>query len=119
MSETTKNVTPFTQTLSHLERGLLNDELSEELAKVVKAVRETGKKGSITLKLDVSLMKGTEDTVVLNSSITGKAPQLDRAQTIMFSTYDGDLLRDDPKQHSLDLKTVPVAEKTLKAINAD
>tara|TARA_R110002167_G_scaffold91458_1_gene246128 strand:+ start:192070 stop:192435 length:366 start_codon:yes stop_codon:yes gene_type:complete len=116
---TTKPVAPFIQTLSHLERGGLNDELTEELAAVVKAVRDSGKKGEVTLKLNVALMKGTEDTVIIGSTVTAKVPQLDRPSTIMFSTFDGDLLRDDPRQISMDLKTVaskPVQE--LKQVGA-
>jgi len=74
--------------------------------KSVNGVSETGKQGTVTLQLKVSLMKGTEDTVTLQSNVNNKVPQLDRAQTIMWSTYDGDLIRNDPNQRSFDLKTV-------------
>ena len=33
-------------------------------------------------------------------------PELPMAETIMYSTYDGDLLRDDPVQQKLDLQVV-------------
>lgn len=101
-----KEVTPFTQTLNFLERGCLNAELTEELAELVKAVRETGRKGTVTLKINVALMKGSEDTVNISADVNTSKPRSDRAQTIMFSTYDGDLLRDDPHQASLDLREV-------------
>lgn len=39
------NLTPFSQTLSKLNRGELNDELTDVLAEVVKAVRQTRKQG--------------------------------------------------------------------------
>lgn len=101
-----KNITPFSETLSYLEKGSLNAELTEQLAEVIKGVRETGKQGTVTLQLKVSLMKGTEDTVTLQSTVNNKVPQLDRAQTIMWSTYEGDLIRNDPNQRTFDLKTV-------------
>jgi hypothetical protein len=119
MSETTtKGVTPFTQTLQFLERGMLNEELSEELAGIVKAVRETGRKGTLTLNIDVAMMKGHEDAVQVSAKINAKAPKADRAQTVMFSTYDGDLLRDDPVQHNLELRTVAKQDgQPLKTVN--
>ncbi|GGA80623.1 hypothetical protein GCM10011369_23200 [Neiella marina] len=106
MSEQQQHTTPFSQTLAYLEKGCLDAELSEQLADVIKGVRDTGKQGTVTLQLKVSLMKGTEDTVSITSSVNSKVPQLDRAQTIMWSTYDGDLIRNDPNQRALDLKTV-------------
>lgn len=45
MSET-KNTTPFSQQLAYINKGTLDAELTEALAEVIKAVRETGKKGS-------------------------------------------------------------------------
>ncbi len=101
-----KHITPFSQNLSYLEKGCLDAELTEQLAEVIQGVRETGKQGTITLQLKVSLMKGSEDTVTIQSTVNNKVPQLDRAQTIMWSTHDGDLIRNDPHQQSLDLKTV-------------
>lgn len=98
--------TPFNQVLEHLERGYLVEELGEELAKIVQAVRETGRKGTLTLNIDVAMMKGHEDAVTIAAKVNAKAPQADRAQTVMFSTYDGDLLRDDPVQHTMELREV-------------
>jgi ribosomal protein S28E/S33 len=110
MSE--KTITPFSQTLSFLEKGCLDAELTEQLAEVIKGVRETGKQGTVTMQLKVSLMKGTEDTVTIQSTVNNKVPQLDRAQTIMWSTYDGDLIRSDPSQQNLDLRSVETSNPT-------
>ena len=44
--------------------------------------------------------------------VTRSIPELERADTIMFSTHDGSLLRDDPDQHQLDLKVIDQAPKT-------
>ncbi|MGS0535324.1 hypothetical protein [Pseudoalteromonas sp. SaAl2] len=101
-----KHITPFSQTMAYLEKGCLDAELTELLAEVIQGVRETGKQGTVSLQLKVSLMKGSEDTVTIQSTTNNKVPQLDRAQTIMWSTYDGDLIRNDPHQQSLDLKSV-------------
>ena len=112
MSE--KHITPFSQTLGYLEKGCLDAELTEQLSEVIKGVRDTGKQGTITMQLKVSLMKGTEDTVTIQSTVNNKVPQLDRAQTIMWSTYDGDLIRNDPSQQDLDLRTVETSNSAVE-----
>ncbi|QGH62718.1 hypothetical protein [Serratia proteamaculans] len=91
--------TPFSQQLTYLNKGSLNDELTEQLAQVVKAVRETGKAGSITLTLKVGMLnKANEDVVKISPVVAYKIPEGERAETIMWSTADGDLLRNDPQQ---------------------
>lgn len=44
-----KAVTNFSQQLAYINKGSLDADASEGLARVVKAVRETGKKGSVTI----------------------------------------------------------------------
>lgn len=43
------NNTPFSQHLVYLNKGTLNDELTKVMGDVVKAVRDTGKQGTVTL----------------------------------------------------------------------
>lgn len=38
--------------------------------------------------------------------VNSKIPELDREESIVFSTADGDVLFDDPNQLKMDLKTV-------------
>lgn len=52
MSET-KNTTPFSQQLAYINKGTLDAELTEALAEVIKAVRETGKRELLPLPLTV------------------------------------------------------------------
>lgn len=100
-------LTPFSTTLSQLNRGELNDELTELLADVVKAVRSTRKQGAVSLTLNVAMLNTrTEDTVKITPKVTVKVPELDREESIVFSTADGDVMFDDPNQVKMDLKTV-------------
>lgn len=102
-----KNTTPFSQQLAYINKGTLDAELTEALADVIKAVRETGKKGAVTLTLNCSMLNTRdENTMKVTPKVTRTIPELDRADTIMFSTADGDLLRDDPAQTQLDLKVI-------------
>lgn len=99
--------TPFSQQLAFLNKGTLDAEVTEKLEQLVKAVRETGKGGDIILKLTVQpLNKRNEDQLRIIPDVKLKLPELEKAETIMFSTADGDLLRDDPNQIKMDLKVI-------------
>lgn len=109
--------TPFSQQLAYINRGTLDAELTEALAEVIKAVRETGKKGAVTLTLNCAMLNTRdENTMKLTPKVTRSVPELDRADTIMFSTADGDLLRDDPSQTQLDLRVIDKPEQPAAPI---
>lgn len=111
------NTTPFNQQLVYLNKGTLNEELTEVLAEVVKAVRETGKAGSLTLTLKVAMFsKANEDVVKISPVVTSKVPEGERAETIMYSTADGDLLRDDPNTVRTELKQVDVGQQERRPL---
>lgn len=57
------------------------------------------------------LNKRDEDTVKLTPVVKHQIPELDRAETIMWSTADGDLLRNDPDQQDTSLRTVGESSK--------
>jgi len=106
--------TAFSQHLAFLNRGELDDELTAELTELVKMVRLTGKKGQISITLKISMMnRRDEDTVKIEPSYKTALPQLEQMEAVMFSTADGDLLRNDPKQQSLDLKEVITSSNKL------
>lgn len=106
MSNTMK--TPFSQQIAYLSRGSLDDELTEALAEVVRAVRETGKPGVLSVQLKVQRLNARDENAVkITPKVTTKCPQLAPYESVMFSTYDGDLLRNDPNQRTLDLQEVP------------
>ncbi|MBP2856152.1 hypothetical protein J8657_00890 [Dickeya oryzae] len=104
--------TPFSQQVAYINKGTLDAELTEALAEVIKSVRETGKKGAITLTLNVSMLNTRDQNAVkVTPAVKTSKPELGQADTIMFSTADGDLLRDDPAQVKMDLTVVDAEPK--------
>lgn len=104
--------TPFSQQIAFFSRGQFDDEVTDELADLIKAVRTTGKSGELTIKIKVSLLNARDENALkLAPKVSCKKPQPAPYETIMFSTADGDLLRDDPQQRSLNLKEVPSTPK--------
>jgi hypothetical protein len=114
-----QNTTLFSQQLAFMGKGSIDSEITEALAEVVKAVRETDKQGTVTLTIKVAkLNKRDENAVRIIPTINNKVPKQESAESIMFSTADGDLLRDDPEQIALDLKSIPTQTPApLKSLN--
>lgn len=81
-------------------KGRMNDELSEQFAALVKAVKETGKKGTITLQLVVEPDKKVENVVRVEDKISVATPKEARA-SMWYTDDDGKLHRDDPTQTAM------------------
>jgi|SRR3972149_1099267 len=97
-------VRPAFDTLRELRDGAVLDEFAVKLNEVTKAVQDTGKKGSITLTIDVRRMTSETIAVIVTDTIKVKVPERDRSGSIMFVTEDNNLQAEHPKQRKLDLK---------------
>lgn len=92
---------PFTDVLRDHRGGKLVNQLTERLAKVLEAVEETGKAGSITLTLKVSPSKGDEDVLEVVPAIKSVVPEADLPKALFYSDGEGSLLREPPKGGAL------------------
>ncbi|HET7397656.1 MAG TPA: hypothetical protein VFJ94_03950 [Intrasporangium sp.] len=91
-------IRPFADFLREQSRGTTHDELSEGLHDLVQRVRDTGKKGAITLVISVELMKGSDKAVIVSDEIKLKLPEHDRDTSLFFADRNGNLVRNDPDQ---------------------
>lgn len=94
----------FTDVLRDQRNGALVDEITEELARVVRGVVKHGKRGEITLTLKVNPAKG--GAYFVYDEVKAKIPEADREATIFYATADGDLSRNDPRQQNLEFRSV-------------
>lgn len=92
---------PFAVFLQEHKRGSLANELAAKLQEVVAAVIEHGKKGNLTLKLEVSPSKDGM-TVFVTDDVKHNPPKADRGGSIMFPDAKGNLHRQDPNQMRLE-----------------
>jgi hypothetical protein len=99
---------PFSDFLKDLANGLTVAQLTEQMAELVVAVGETGKRGTITLVL--TLEPNAAGTVRIIDEIKTKIPQAARGASIFYSDDAGDLLRRDPRQTEMGFRDVS-AEK--------
>lgn len=111
----------FTDVIRDIAGGELVDEATTAINNVVTAVSETGKAGHLTIKIAIK-PNGRGGAMNVIYDVASKVPQGDKLTSVMWPTPEGDLLASDPRQKSLDLKTVPAAVDTapaaLKTVNA-
>jgi len=91
---------PFADVLREMSRGRSHDELSVALRRLVEAVEDTGKKGTLTYTITVTRMK---DGLTLNvgDAISLKLPEHDRPVSIFWADREHNLTRSDPQQPEL------------------
>lgn len=104
-SDTTPATTQdFLAFLASIKRGGTARELGEKLQELVAAVEETGKAGTLSLKIGVKPAgKSIQDgAVMVTDEIALKAPRLARPESIFFSDADHNLVRSNPHQHEFE-----------------
>lgn len=111
---------PFLETLRELRNGATLDDLSEQMAALVAAVRDSNKSGSLNLKISIKpATRNDATTVLIEDDVIVKMPKAERAATIMFTTDENGLSRDNPRQKKLDLRGVPDEKpEVLKKVTA-
>ena len=110
---------PITDTLRHIDGGCFLDEAAEKLSALVLAVDQTGKAGSLTIKID--LRKATAGAMAVKGKVTVKPPEPAPFEALLFPTPEGNLLSEDPRQQRLELKAVAApsaSTEELKTITA-
>lgn len=96
MEEKKKSRPPsFAAMLAQVRPGT-DIEAAEMLRKVVAAVKETGKTGSLVIRLDVKPAGTDEDAVDVFDKLTPRIPEKSRNGARAFITPEGDLSRTDP-----------------------
>ena len=100
----------FVQTLKALRSGQTSDELDEALAECMSATELTGKSSSMTVKVVVK-PKGF-GAFVITDDVKTTLPKFDRESTVLFTTEQGHLVREDPRQQKLDLNPLQKTQQT-------
>lgn len=107
----------FMHLVNNLRYGAASEELSDAIAEAVKSSQDTGKAATLTLTIKIK-PKRTSGQYFIEDDIKLKLPELMREETIMFGTPDGNLVRDDPRQHKLPLRdATPQAETQVKNVD--
>ena len=102
---------PITDTLRHIGGGVFIDLASDKMNELVTAVDQSGKAGKLTL--EVKVKKATRGGAMhITGTVKLAKPADEPMEAMLFSTPEGNLVADDPRQAKLDLKTIPAAPDT-------
>ncbi|MEM8558794.1 MAG: hypothetical protein AAGG50_13325 [Bacteroidota bacterium] len=110
--------------LRHLSAGTFPDDFAEDLAELITAVQDTGKSGTLTLVLKVE-QKGRYDQIEVTPDIKLKRPRHTLPSSLFYTTDGGDgasgmrLVREDPRQTELDLRTTEANIRPLRKASGE
>jgi hypothetical protein len=102
-------VKAFNQFLAAINDGSTHGALTADLHELFTQVQQTGKSGSLTLKIKVaSASKGnySVDKVTITADRKLELPKPDQPQDFFWLTEDAEPTRQHPRQHELELRTV-------------
>lgn len=95
----------FQDVLTDLDNGDFHAQLTELLPRVVKAVLETHKAGSITITLGITT--DSDRTVLVKPKVSTKMPTKSTHETVLFSDEEGGVHRHDPRQQAFKVVQMP------------
>ena len=93
----------FAEFLAEFGKGATNRVASERMREIVKACTETGRKGKITITLEVGAAGGIAE---LRAKITVTKPEPALPGGVYFANEDGGLVEEDPRQLKLPVAKV-------------
>lgn len=95
----------FLAMMQNHRRGESLSDLAAALREVTEAVRHTGKPGSVTLKVKIRpAAKG--GAMVVEDEVKTTLPKSEIEGSIFFADDQGNLLREDPNQRTLPLRSI-------------
>jgi len=111
-------VKAFSLFIVELNEGSTHAALSADLAELLRTVQNTGRAGSLTLKVKVApatrTNSGSVDKVTVTADRKLELPKPDQASDFFWLTEDGETSRNHPRQHDLPLREVTPAPQTFK-----
>lgn len=90
--------------IGEIENGQFADDLTDEIYKIIAAVKDTRKGGK--LKIAITFSPTGRESVEVDASFDATIPEHDRPSTTFFIGKDNTLHRDDPGQPRLPLREV-------------
>lgn len=94
----------FAEVIGEIAAGRVANDLTDALTEVTKAVEETGKAGTLTLKIKIDA--NGDAMVTYDAEIVTKVPRAGYGKTMFFTDFEGGAHRRDPRQTELPLRTV-------------
>lgn len=99
---------PFMDFLREHRSGITHDILSDKLQELVAAVTAEEKGGKMVITIGVKPL-GKSDGLEVSTAIDLKLPKETPGSAIFFPTPENNLVRQDPRQQSMELREITPA----------
>lgn len=100
----------FNKLLTELNEGSTHAGLTSDLSELLRTVQNTGRGGSLTLKIKVApatrTQSGTVDKITITADRKLELPKPVSPSDFFWLTDDGETSRNHPRQNDLDLREV-------------
>ena len=97
---------PFMDFLREHRSGSTHDELSDALQELVAAVTQEGKAGKLTLSISIKPAGRDSGALEVAAEIKSAPPKQQPGVAIFFATPENNLIRQDPRQASMELREI-------------
>lgn len=94
----------FNQIIAEMQNGDVEAEFTEELNDLIQKVQNSGKPGTLTIKLKLKL--NGDRMMSISHSISASDPKPEKGDSLFFINDNLELQRNDPQQLSIPLKAV-------------
>lgn len=92
----------FITTVVQMKNGAVLQDMGERLNVLVRAVMETARAGALTITMKVApATAGSGEVVTIETEVKERIPRPSLGKTIFFTTDEGLLVRQDPRQMTL------------------
>lgn len=91
----------FLMAIGRIDGGLAVEIADQQLRDVIQAVQRTGKKGSVTMTLEVA--PNGDMGFAASAKVQAKAPQVNFGQSFFYADREGDLTRKAPGMEQMGL----------------
>lgn len=111
-----EHLRPFAELLTILDHGSAHAEATRALHDLVAAVADTGKAGSMTLKISLKPVSGSRGQFLVSAVVQARPPQSDPGAAVFWADDSGNLTRSDPNQPEIEGLRV-VEPKPVRTVN--
>lgn len=106
--------TSFKQAMALLRHGDCEEEVNAKLTECLQATMDTGKASTLTIKL--SIKPNGNGVVKVVDDIKATVPRFDKEPTVLFTDKNNQLVREDPRQQSLNLQSLDPSRPTAQPL---
>lgn len=93
------------QLLREHRAGATQEEISDAIREVTAAVTDEGKAGTVTVTIHIKPL-GKGDGLAVGIECKAKPPKQTVGTSVFFATAQNDLVRQDPRQASMELREI-------------